>query len=183
MTPVELKQELFKYGIRPLPVKKAVQLLEFIFNQLHPEIRVAADEEIDVNDSRRAMNITDIATDIGAQEDDDYVFGQPELIADEECVLPKMRKSKNPSCLIPLHVAFYNMVRSNEKLQKFILEYRPIELDQIHKHFRKFGWSFQLNDIIAFLDKRCITFKTKEQSLSNRHEKKKVKRVGRKNVA
>lgn len=69
------------------------------------------------------------------------------------------------------------MVRSNEKLQKFILEFRPVELDQIHKHFRKFGLSYQPNDIIAFMDKRCITFKTKEKSYSKTHERKKQKRA------
>lgn len=93
MTPVELKQTLFKYGIRPLPVKKAISLLEYIYDQLHPKIRVAAEEEIDVNDSRRDMNITDIATNIGAQEHDNFVF-QLGLVEGEEYVLPKMRKSK-----------------------------------------------------------------------------------------
>lgn len=93
MTPVELKQALFKYGIRSLPVKKAVKLLEYIFDQLHPSIRVAADEEIDVNDSRREMNITDIVTNIGEQDDDAFVF-QLGLVDDEDFVLPKMRKSK-----------------------------------------------------------------------------------------
>ena len=93
MTPVELKQALFKYGIRSLPVKKAVKLLEFIYDQLHPTIRVAADEEIDVNDSRRDMNFTDIITNINVQQDDEFVF-QLGLVDDEENVLPKVRKSK-----------------------------------------------------------------------------------------
>src|SRR5690349_18376760 len=84
---------------------------------------------------------------------------------------------QKPSCAIPLHVSFYNMVRSNEKIQNFILEFRPIELDQIHKHFRKFGLTYQPNDIISFLDKRCITFKTKEQSYSKTHERKQQKRT------
>lgn len=93
MTPVELKQQLFKYGIRPLPVKKAVELLDFIYDQLHPKIRAAADEEIDVNDSRRELNITDIVTNIGVQDFDEFVF-QPGLVEDEEFVLPKTKKSK-----------------------------------------------------------------------------------------
>ena len=37
------------------------------------------------------------------------------------------------------------MLRSNEKLQKFILEFRPLDLDLLHKHFRKFGLNYQLN--------------------------------------
>lgn len=105
MTPVELKQARFKYGIRPLPVKKAVSLLEYIHDQLHPKIRVAADEEIDANDSRREMNITDIATNIGAQEDDNYVF-ELGLVDGEDYVLPKMRKSKVKLKIIAIFSSF-----------------------------------------------------------------------------
>lgn len=109
MTPVELKQALFKYGIRTLPVKKAISLLEFIYDQLHPKIQ-AQDEEIDVNDSRRNLNITDIASNIGMQDDDAFVF-QPGLVEDDEFVLPKVRRSKvrmkinslNPLINISLH--------------------------------------------------------------------------------
>ncbi|CAO1315618.1 unnamed protein product [Diamesa serratosioi] len=176
MTPVELKQQLFKIGVRPLPVKKAIELLEYIYEQLHPQIRIAADEEIDVNDSRRLMNATDIITNINVLDSDDFVF-TPGLVEDEDYVLPKMRKTKIPTCKIPLHISFYNMVRSNEKLQKYILEYRPIELDQAYKHFRKFGITYQLTDIIAFLDKRCITFKTKDNGIQQARVKKKEKRA------
>jgi hypothetical protein len=94
MTPVELKQELFKFGIRPLPVKKAIELLEFIYDQLHPKIRIAADEEIDVNDSRRVMNLTDIVTNIGVKDDDDHFVFQPGIVENEEYVLAKSKKSK-----------------------------------------------------------------------------------------
>lgn len=93
MTPVELKQALFKFGVRSLPVKKAVSLLEFIYNQIHPTIQAAADEEIDANDSRRGMNYTDIVTNIGILDSDDFVF-QVDILDDEEVVLPKVRKSK-----------------------------------------------------------------------------------------
>lgn len=84
-----------------------------------------------------------------------------------------------PSCALPLQIAFYNMIRSNQQLQNFILQFRPLDLDAIHKHFRRFGLSYQLNDIIAFLDRRCITFRTKEQSYSKTHEAKKLKRFKR----
>lgn len=93
MTPVELKQHLFKIGVRPLPVKKAIELLEYIYEQLHPQIRIAADEEIDVNDSRLLMNATDIVTNINVLDSDDFVF-TPGLVEDEDYVLPKMRKTK-----------------------------------------------------------------------------------------
>ena len=93
MTPVELKQQLFKIGVRTLPVKKAIELLEYIYEQLHPQIRIAADEEIDINDSRRLMNATDIITSINCLESDDFVF-VPGLVEDEDYVLPKMRKTK-----------------------------------------------------------------------------------------
>lgn len=95
MTPVELKKELFKYGIRPLPVKRAIEILEYIYDQIHPKIRVAADEEIDINDSKREMNITDIITDICIKGvDDNFVFQLNSEIVIDDYILPKMKKSK-----------------------------------------------------------------------------------------
>lgn len=94
MTPDELKKELFKYGIRSLPTKKAIGLLQHIFNSTHPKIRVAISEEIDENDSRMVLNHTDIVTDIVWKgEDDDFVFHYAELEG-EEYILPKTKKSK-----------------------------------------------------------------------------------------
>lgn len=93
MTPIELKLALYKYGIRPLPVKKAITLLEYIYDHLYPNIRNAAEEEIDVHDSRRDMNITDIMSNIGIQDDDPYIF-QLGLTEKEEFVMPKSKKSK-----------------------------------------------------------------------------------------
>ncbi|CRL00843.1 CLUMA_CG014094, isoform A [Clunio marinus] len=179
MNVVELKRELSKLGMRALPTRKATEVLKSIYEQIHPKIQVKTVEEIDKNDSRFALNFTDIVTNIGIQEQDDFIFQLDEL-EDEICVLPKIRKSKVHSCVIPLHISFYNMVRSSKKLQKFILEFRPVELDQIHKHFRKFGLSYQPNDIIGFLDRRCITFKTKDKSYSKVHERKKQKRATQK---
>lgn len=169
MTPVELKQALFKYGIRALPTKKAITILNFIYDRIHPKI--TSNIEVDVDDSRRQMNMTDIISNIGYQDNDDFPF-HPEIVEDEEIVLPNQPRKKIPTCLIPLHISFYNMVRSSEKIQRYILEYRPVELDQIYKHFRKFGLTYEMNEIIAFLDRRCITFKTKEKSLAKTHEKK-----------
>ncbi|KAG5674764.1 hypothetical protein PVAND_004714 [Polypedilum vanderplanki] len=176
MTPVELKKELYKFGIRTLPVKKAVELLTHIYDQTHPIIRVKASEEVDMNDSRAEMNYTDFVSNIGIQSsEENFVFQLDSngIVDGEEYILPKTKKSKVPTCALPLHIAFYNMVRSNEKYPKFILEFRPLDLDEIYRHFRKFNLSYQLSDIISFLDKRCITFKTKEQSYSKRHQKKK----------
>jgi hypothetical protein len=85
------------------------------------------------------------------------------------------------SCAIPLHIAFYNFVRSNKEIQNFILTFRPLDLDKVVTHFRKFSLSYELNDIFAFLDKQGITFITKEKSYSKTHEAKKQKRAKKKN--
>lgn len=173
MTPLELKQALFKFGIRALPTKKAIAILNFIHEKIYPEITSSL--EYNVNESRRALNVTDFIANIVFDDEDNFPF-QPALIENENVVLPNPSRKKIPSCQIPLHISFFNMVRSNEKLQRFILEYRPIELDQVHQHFRKFGLTYETNEIIAFLDRRCITFKTKEKSLSKTYENKKKKK-------
>lgn len=175
MTPVELKQCLFKYGIRSLSTKKAVTILEFIYNRIHPEF-----ECMNVSHQKsRALNVTDILTNIVCENEDNFPF-RASLLDNEEIVLPKPARKKIPSCPIPLHISFFNMLRSSLKMQSFILEYRPVELESIYQHFRKFELTYEINEIIAFLDRRCITFKTKEKSLSKTHERKKNFRQNKK---
>lgn len=97
LTPNELKRELYKFGIRTLPVKKAVELLQYIYDQMHPKIRVASIEEIDKNDSRLDMNATDFVTNIGIDaEANDFVFEMDSngIVDGEEYVLSKSKKSK-----------------------------------------------------------------------------------------
>ena len=106
MTPAELKQELFKYGVRPLAGKKAIELLQLIFNALHPKIRSATDEEMDVNDTRLDFNLTDMVTDIVSKgEDDDFVFQYAELDG-EDIILPKTKKSKVKLQLLTIFIYF-----------------------------------------------------------------------------
>jgi hypothetical protein len=96
MRPDELKRELLKYGIRPLPIKKAIEFLEYIYKQTHPEIRVASNEEICADNTK--VNDTDIISNIAmSDENDAFVF---QLDNDEEdIILPKAKKSK-VSCFL-----------------------------------------------------------------------------------
>lgn len=94
MTPAELKKELYNYGIRPLPVKKAVELLQHIHDSIYPKIRIAAEEEIDENDSRVDLNHTDIVANIACNgDDDDFVFQYGEVVG-EDFIMPKKGKGK-----------------------------------------------------------------------------------------
>lgn len=143
MDALTLKFELNKIGVRALTVKRSVELLEFIWKRQHPEIRIMLDTDDVVNESRRMFNATDLLPNINVHDKDEFVF-KPEM-EDEEYILAKIKRGKNKSCSVPLHIAFYNMVRSNEQLQSNILQFRPIDLDKVSRHFKAIGLSYQSN--------------------------------------
>uniref|UniRef100_A0A182UG37 Structure-specific endonuclease subunit SLX4 n=1 Tax=Anopheles melas TaxID=34690 RepID=A0A182UG37_9DIPT len=63
-------------------------------------------------------------------------------------------------CAVPLHISFFNLVSESETLQRQILRYEPINLDDIYGILKDGGLRYETNDLIAFLDKYCITFRT-----------------------
>ncbi|XP_058064883.1 structure-specific endonuclease subunit SLX4-like [Anopheles bellator] len=63
-------------------------------------------------------------------------------------------------CAVPLHVSFFNLVSESEVLQRQILRYEPVSLDNIYATLKDAGLRYETNDLIAFLDKHCITFRS-----------------------
>ena len=73
MDAANLKCELHNIGIRALPMKKAVELLEHIWYRQHPEIRIQLDlDEPVVNASRMMFNEMDLLPNIQVHDDDEF---------------------------------------------------------------------------------------------------------------
>ncbi|KAG4073799.1 hypothetical protein HA402_001023 [Bradysia odoriphaga] len=70
------------------------------------------------------------------------------------------KRKANPWCLEPLHVAWHNLINSNPTLYDAILQYKPVDLMDIRSLLKSIGLRYETNDIISFLDRKCITFKT-----------------------
>ncbi|XP_058459941.1 structure-specific endonuclease subunit SLX4 [Malaya genurostris] len=164
-----LHRELFKYGLKQLSRPKAVKMLNHIYDQLHPLVEVYESEENDeVNSSQTTSdnNVSAVVkkiatTDASSQCNMDSFSAE---LPDEEYILPAKPRKKTFWCAVPLNIAFYNMVKFNQSLLRQILCYQPIDLDAIYGQLKEIGLRYETNDLIAFLDKRCITFRTAQGS-------------------
>ncbi|EAT39744.1 AAEL008482-PA [Aedes aegypti] len=154
----ELHRELFKYGMKQLKRRKAVQFLNYIYDQTHPFVEVVDEDECicDDEDHGDGNNVAEIMPRRG----DNSV---PEM-ENEEYILPSKPRKKTFWCAVPLHIAFHNMIHENPALRRQMLRYEPIDLDAIYSHLKEIGLRYESNDLISFLDKRCITFRTAQGS-------------------
>uniref|UniRef100_A0A182UUV9 Structure-specific endonuclease subunit SLX4 n=1 Tax=Anopheles merus TaxID=30066 RepID=A0A182UUV9_ANOME len=122
MSTPEIERELFKYGLKSLQRPKAVRVLNYLFETMHPYVVI---EE--------------------RKEDANIQLGELESIPTAS---QGVRKKLSES----------------EALQRQILRYEPINLDDIYGILKDGGLRYETNDLIAFLDKYCITFRTAASS-------------------
>ncbi|XP_053685004.1 structure-specific endonuclease subunit SLX4 [Sabethes cyaneus] len=176
MTSPVLHRELFRYGLKLLSRPKAVKMLNHIYAQLHPVVEIyRVDEEVmsqkrweEISD-RQQQQVTEVTEQDGSDSNGLMPF-VPEMEG-EEYILPVKPRKKTFWCAVPLNIAFYNMVAANRKLRQQILCYQPIDLDAVYGHLKEIGLRYETNDLIAFLDKRCITFRTAQGSGSRTKQK------------
>ncbi|XP_058829924.1 structure-specific endonuclease subunit SLX4 [Topomyia yanbarensis] len=171
-----LHRELFKYGLKQLSRPKAVKILNHIYEQLHPMVEIneldGDDDElesVEMHDSSQAVTVEaePVAVKSTIATEPSFLYNMDRFCPefdDEEYILPAKPRKKTFWCAVPLNIAFYNMVKTNPSLLRQILRYQPIDLDAVYSHLKEIGLRYETNDLIAFLDKRCITFRTAQGS-------------------
>ncbi|XP_045762841.1 structure-specific endonuclease subunit SLX4 [Maniola jurtina] len=82
----------------------------------------------------------------------------------EDWFFQKREKAKVYSCKVPLHVAFHNYVSCRRRLREAILRYEPVNIDVIHKDLVATGYRYNPKDLLKFMDRKCITVKTADNS-------------------
>ncbi|KAK5648512.1 hypothetical protein RI129_003404 [Pyrocoelia pectoralis] len=176
MNTPKIERELEKFGIKPLKRKQGIKLLNYIYDSTHPVLNHT--DAINVNDNledsimkRRKINPTfqgDNKKETNVTKLVDNALGER-----EELIFEKTQSKSVASCRIPLHIVWYNLVASDPDLHKSILLYEPLNLEFLHKTIRKHGYKFHVEDLMRFLDKKCITIRTEQHS---RHKQKNCKR-------
>ncbi|XP_028031188.1 structure-specific endonuclease subunit SLX4 [Bombyx mandarina] len=182
MTSPERNRELYKYGLKPLKRKRAIQLLTHLYNQTHPLIEEMPADVIASPSKKRKRNSPKA---ISAKKDspikhnvnieDCYeATNETPVIREVEChsddwMFQKKERAKVHSCRLPLHIAFHNYVSCRSGLREAILKYEPVNIDVIHKELAGYGHRYDPKDLLKFLDKRCITVKTSDNAKSSRH--------------
>lgn len=99
--------------------------------------------------------------------------------ASDDVILEKKRCKSKSGCQVPLHIAFHNLISSNPQLKENILMYEPIQLEVVHLMLGQHGYKYQMDvgysktlclsqatmgmgffqDLLSFMDKKCITVK------------------------
>ncbi|XP_037045934.1 structure-specific endonuclease subunit SLX4 [Bradysia coprophila] len=161
-------EHLKKYGLKTLSKRKAVICLEHIYNRLHPYIELDEQDDLDkilsqkeklaINSNINRIDVIAIPSETAealTESDFDVLQGNEDIF-----YLPSAPRTKNPWCLEPLHVAWHNLINSNATLYDAILQYKPVDLMDIRSLLKSIGLRYETNDIISFLDRKCITFKT-----------------------
>lgn len=187
LSDAELLQQLYNCGIKPLKRKQAVKLLEYIYNQTHPimlppaqpepepvtmprskstpitagtgkshngRLRLASSDEAE---PKAALQFRDAA---GAQLLRFSQDAPPALCDDFECfVLQTNVSKKTPQPLLPLHIAWHNLLCANPELHERVLHFEPIDLQEIYLHLKQLGQRYEPKELKSFFDRRCIIFR------------------------
>ncbi|XP_055382605.1 structure-specific endonuclease subunit SLX4 [Condylostylus longicornis] len=199
-SPTRIKY-LYNYGLKPLKRKQAIIMLEHIYNQTHPilenfDSNTKIETEIKIENENLNFQENIIETDyIKKVENDnckifdgnhlnlkDYFWdeidiSEEKLIFDdknEESYIFQTNTSKKVStALLPFHIAWFNLFRSNLQLREAIFHFEPIDLQEIYNFFKSIGYRYDPRDIKKFLDEKCIIFRYDVGNNNvNRHKRK-----------
>ncbi|EDW37720.1 GL21333 [Drosophila persimilis] len=66
---------------------------------------------------------------------------------------------KTPQPIVPLHIAWHNLLCANPKLHESVLMYEPIDLQEVYLHLKQMGHRYEPKDLKCFFDRRCIIFR------------------------
>ncbi|KAK3909259.1 Structure-specific endonuclease subunit SLX4 [Frankliniella fusca] len=73
-----------------------------------------------------------------------------------------------------LREVVFDYITNDSKLHRQVLEYEPIWIEKLHSDLRSNGYKFKMEDIMSYLDEKCITFRTNNSGprLKRRKQKK-----------
>ncbi|EFN82168.1 hypothetical protein EAI_09567 [Harpegnathos saltator] len=185
----EIHKEMKKYGLKVQKRNRAVKLLKYIYNELHPlipiheasaEQEISSDEESppakkpNTNDSSEGIlnNAEESYDELTCSQDSNESANSVKNTISKEMEfyetesLPTLENSSD------IKEAFTKLINIDKDLYNKILRYEPINIEQLHATLRLHGFKCKLSNFMNFLDEQCITFYMPEQSVKNRAHRK-----------
>ncbi|CAG9834286.1 unnamed protein product [Diabrotica balteata] len=175
MNSPQIRLELDKFGIKPLKRRRGIQLLKYIYDTTHPFVQDENVEEVSEEEQTREAKRRKLSDKFERTEAINIV-GNSLIESEQESDLLFERKFRKTimSCRVPLQLAWYNFLCCNPSLTESIVLYEPIQLEVIHSMLKEqSGCNFHVEDLITFLDKKCITFRTNQWQGSRKKAKEK----------
>ncbi|XP_031839237.1 uncharacterized protein LOC116429893 isoform X2 [Nomia melanderi] len=164
----ELHAELHKYGLKLQKRSRAVKLLTYIYNELHPVIPLTSkktvseyvvvnsdDEEPPMKRKNYSKNDNDC--------NNDYIY---ELVsskggADKSAanIINEERKfdefeTVTTNTALNIKDEFYKLIEDQKELHNNILTYEPLCIESLHSMLKEKGFKCKMNTLMDFLDEQ-----------------------------
>ncbi|XP_012247899.1 reticulocyte-binding protein PFD0110w [Bombus impatiens] len=173
----ELQMELNKYGLKIQKRKRAVKLLTYIYNELHPTINTSKDTEseltiISSEDDEPPMKKTN-----NKKDDVDCIHNYESQLtsfpinADKQLsinTIDEINQFDEPEFTPVIDNAsnikdmFLKFLTARTELHNKILAYEPICINSLHSMLKTEGFKCRMSILMDFLDEQCITFYVQE---------------------
>ncbi|KAK0161274.1 hypothetical protein PV327_009761 [Microctonus hyperodae] len=186
MSSPELNKRLAEYGLRNQKHHRAVKLLNYLYDQMHPLV-----PEYLINSCRMKDNES-LTIDRGFEFDDDNKLNREFSESDGES---SDNSSKSNSSEIPeemitlsddeeytekdvvlLRECFQKLLLNDRLLHNKVLMYEPIPLESIHDKLKNEGIKSGLQLLADYLDDECISFYIENPKKGQRHVRKPKKK-------
>nr|XP_022905221.1 uncharacterized protein LOC111417234 [Onthophagus taurus]XP_022905222.1 uncharacterized protein LOC111417234 [Onthophagus taurus]XP_022905223.1 uncharacterized protein LOC111417234 [Onthophagus taurus] len=188
--------ELEKVGVKNLKRHRGVQILKHIYYTTHPVVENGSGQNDDSDDGdyrsvKRRKSECDfnnvvnedltVLSQNGLDKKCDGVEcnegdGEIEIVGDipesNELIFERKPSKKIYSCALPLHIAWFNFLTSNPEIKENVLLYVPLQLEVLYEMMKQEGFKYHIQDLLTFLDKKCITIRTNPQGGQKQHPRK-----------
>ncbi|KRZ44267.1 Structure-specific endonuclease subunit SLX4, partial [Trichinella pseudospiralis] len=169
MSTPQIQESLQRFGLRPLPKRKAVNVLRRIYNETHPFIKsdgsyeVKEEEECAFKKRKRmdkSQKTDQVCSTQHCHTDAYNMLSDKEVFSLEESFIPKDCEDDNEEK--DLHQNLTDAISRDLILYEQILTYSPINLKETLQRLKQNGVKCSLNSLMNYFDEQCITFVMKE---------------------
>lgn len=173
----ELHEKLDRYGLKIQKRKKAVKLLTYIYNELHPTISTSEIESQYTNISSedegpptKKINYDKSVTNSIDGSDCEVLLSPDSAtsnhsqtsIINEEKQFDESESINAADSTQNMKDILLKFIVTNKVLHNQILAYEPLCIDSLHSVIKAEGFKCKMSTLMDFLDEQCITFYFKE---------------------
>ncbi|KAI9561735.1 hypothetical protein GHT06_012696 [Daphnia sinensis] len=173
-----LKQELVKYGLKPLKRSNAVKLLHHIYEELHPLVtdsessfqdtperqttresqRTHQPARVPPSPSKSIRDSTSCDESGHSQEDEESM-----IVMELDREIPDSQ-SGSPGRSVPLKDRMKTFFKKRPDIHKLVLTYEPISFEYLFAEIRKERIRCKAQELLDWLDEECITCRMKSRN-------------------
>ncbi|CAL7946215.1 unnamed protein product [Xylocopa violacea] len=179
----ELHAELNKYGLKIQKRKRAIKLLTYIYNELHPIICATSknveselaiisseDDEPPMKKFKYKKNHADCFNNYESQlafSQENINMQLPINIIDEEKQFNGPEFTSTIDSVLNIKDMFLKLLTVRKELHNKILAYQPVCINSLHSMLKTEGFKCKMNTLMNFLDEQCITFYVQDTKKKN----------------